>query len=84
MRDLGECFDIANIAGGIADAFAENGASLLVDEAFDCVGAIVSREAGLDSLTSQIMSKQCVGRAIELRRSDDVAPTISNGQKGVV
>ena len=53
LGDLGERLDIADIAGRIADAFAEDGARLGVDQLLDRFGAIALGKADRDALARQ-------------------------------
>ena len=65
---FGERFDVADIAGRIADALAEHRAGVVVDQRRDGLGAVARGEARLDALAAQDMGEQRVGRAVELRR----------------
>ena len=44
--DRGQRLDVADIAGRIADAFAEDGARLVVDQLLDRLGAVGIRRSG--------------------------------------
>ena len=71
--DLRQRFDVANIARRIADAFAEDGAGVAVDQLFDCLGLVGLGESHLDALARQQVGEQRIGGAVELRHRDDIA-----------
>ena len=73
VRDLGERFDIADVAGRIADALAEDGAVVGVDQASMPRGRSDSAKRTVHALPRQNMREQRVRRPVELRRRDDVA-----------
>ena len=52
VGDARQTFDIADVSGGVADAFAEDGASSVVDQSGDRFWTIVFGEARFDPLTS--------------------------------
>jgi hypothetical protein len=82
--DRGELFDVADIAGWIADALAENPAAFLVDQRFDRVGLIGGGEANLDALARQDIGEQRVGGAVKLRDRDDIGADVGEVEDGVV
>ena len=76
--DLRQRLDVADIAGRIADAFAEHRAGVLVDQAFDVVGLIGRGEPRRDAEARQQVGEQRVGRAVELRHRHDVGAGIAS------
>ena len=72
--DRGQRLDVADIAGRIADALAEDRAGVVVDQAARSPRRpIALGEADVDALARQKMGEQRVRRAVELRHGDDVA-----------
>ncbi|MGY3354738.1 hypothetical protein ACVWZK_001401 [Bradyrhizobium sp. GM0.4] len=82
VGDLRQCFDVADIAGGIADGFGEHGAGVLVDQPFDCLGLVALGEAAGDALPRQDVREQRMRGAIELRHGNDVAAVIGDVDEG--
>ena len=78
MRDRCKRLQIAHVAGRIADGFAKHGPGVLVDQRLDVGGAVRFRESNLYPLFRQDMPEQRVGRAVELRDRDDVAPHLGD------
>ena len=76
MRDLGQRFDVADIAGGIADRFGEHRPGVLVDQLFDRVRLVAFGEAAGDALARQHVAEQRVRGAVKLRHRDDVAAAV--------
>ena len=63
----GQRLDIADVSGGIADAFAKDRPGLVVNVLFDGVRTIRCGKADRDALIGQKMGEQRMCRAIELR-----------------
>ena len=82
--DRGQRLDVADIAGRIADALAEDRARFLVDQLFDRAGLIGFGKARGDALAWQDMAEQRVGRAVELRHRDDIAAHLGEVEHRVV
>jgi len=80
----GQGLDVADVARGIADAFAEDRPRPVVDELRDRVGALRGREADGDPLTGQEVGEQGVGGAVELWNRNDVAAQISDVDRRIV
>ena len=78
MRDLRQRFDVADIAGGIADGLGEHRPGVLVDQPLDRIGLVAVGEAPLDALARQDVAEQRVRRAVELRHGNDVAAVIGD------
>ena len=53
MGDLGQGLDVGDVAGGVADALAEDCARLRADQARDVVHAVARRIARRDPLARQ-------------------------------
>ena len=75
---------VADIARRIADAFAEHGARVLIDQLLDRLGGIGAGETHLDPLARQNMGEQRVRGAVELRQGNDVAAHRREVEHGVV
>ena len=76
MGNLGQGLDIADVAGRIADALAEHGLRLTVDQPLDSLRRIGFGEAGRDPLPRQNMGEQRMSSAVELRHGHDVAAAV--------
>jgi hypothetical protein len=76
--------DVADIARRIADAFAEHGARVLINQLLDRLGGIGVGETHLDPLARQNMGEQRVRGAVELQQGNDVAAHRSEVEYGVV
>src|ERR1700722_465273 len=72
MGHASQAFDVADVAGGITHAFAEDSPRLLINQLRYCLRAIVLCEANRNSLAGQKVCEERVGGAIELRSRDDV------------
>ena len=84
VRDLGQRFDVADVAGRIADAFAEHGA-VLSSISFSIASARSdSANRTVTALARQHMGEQRVRRAVELRHRDDVAAQSSEVEDRIV
>ena len=84
LADLGQRLDVADVAGWIADALAEDGARIVVDQLFDRLGRIRLGKANRDPLARQEMRKQRVRRAIELRHRHDVGAQVGEIEDRVI
>ena len=78
VGDTGQAFDIGDIAGGVADAFAVDGASFVVDEGFDIFGAVGLAEARGDAALGEDVRKQRIGCAVKLRRGNNVVADLDD------
>ena len=83
MRRVGQRCEVDDIAGRVADGFAEYRLGALVDQRFQCGDVIVCGEAGLDAETRQGVGQQVVGAAVELGHRDDVVAGFGHGLDGV-
>ena len=72
VRNARQAFDVRNVSSGIPDALAINRARILVDHFFDVFRLITRRESPADSALRQNVLDECVARAVELRRSNNV------------
>ena len=63
---------VDHVAGRVADALAEDGPGVLVDQFGDGMCAVVLGETGLDPLLGQAVGEQGVGGPVELRGGHDV------------
>ena len=64
MCDIGDCLDVTNISGRVANGFAEDGAGLVIDQKRQFLRLIILREPCLDALPRQDMGKQGMRRAV--------------------
>ena len=67
MGAFRQCLDVGDVAAGIADAFAIDGARVRIDQRLDIFDRIARREAHIDALLAQDMLEQGPGRSVELR-----------------
>ena len=79
MRGVGQGLDIDDVAGRVADRFAEHGLGLVVDQRFQGGNVVVRGEAGLDAEARQGVGQQVVGAAIQLGHRDDVVTGFGDG-----
>ena len=73
MSDLRQSFNVANIAGRIADGLGKNRLGITVDELFNRIGLVAVGKAGCDALTRQDVGEQGVRRSVKLRNGNDVS-----------
>ena len=66
VGDLGETFDVDDVAGRVADRLEEHRLGLLVDGLVEAVEIVVGDHAHLDALAREGVHEQVVGAAIEL------------------
>src|SRR3546814_15037415 len=66
MGDLGDAFDIDDIAGRVADGFEKDGPGPLVDVAFQALIIVEGRHPHLDPLAGKGVHEEIVGAPIEL------------------
>ena len=71
------------LPAGLPTDSAEQGARIGVDERSEIVDLVAAREARFDAVTPERVGEQRVRRAIELGRTDDIAASIGEGEKGV-
>ncbi len=72
VRDPRESFDVRDIAGWIADAFAINRPGILVDQLFDVLRTVTGCESRTDSLLGEDVRQQRIGGTVKLRQRNDV------------
>ena len=70
--DLGQPFDVRDIARRVTDALAVDGPGVFVDELIYVLGAIARREARGDSTLREDVREQSVGSTVELRQGNYV------------
>ncbi len=78
MRDLCQSFDVADVAGGIADGLGEHGLGVIVDQPFDRIGLVAVGEAAGDALARQDVREQRVRGAVKLRNRNDIAAGVGD------
>ena len=66
VRCISQSLEVDDIAGRVADRFAEHRLGLVVDQHFQCSNVVMWREAHLNALTGKGMGKQVVCAAIQL------------------
>ncbi len=81
VRDLCQRFDVADIAGGIADGFGKHRLGVFVDQFLDRISLVAVGETGRDALARQHVAEQRVRRAIKLRHGNDVAAGVGEVDK---
>ena len=82
VGDAGQGLYVGDVAGRVADAFAEDGAGLAVDHAGDRMGRVALGITGRYTLTRQDVAEQGMGGAVKLGRADHIAAGV--GGDGVV
>ena len=76
---VGQGLEVDDIAGRVADRFAEYGLGALIDQRFQGGDVIVGGEAHLDAGARQGVGEQVVGAAVELGHRDDVVADFGEG-----
>src|ERR1700722_12321400 len=84
MSHLGERFEVAYIAGRIADGLAKYRAGVIVDQGFEIGGAVGFCETHLYAHLRRDVAEESVSGAVELRHRDDVAAHFRRVQCRVV
>ncbi len=84
VSDLRERLDVADVARGGADAFAIDGARVVIDQLLDVIGVIRCSEPDGDALARQDVGEQRVRRAVELRHRHEVAAQTADIDRRVV
>jgi hypothetical protein len=84
VRNFRQGLNVADIAGRIADALAEHGTGVAVDQRLDRLGAIGFSKADLDALARQHVREQRVGGAVKLRYRDDVGAHGGKIEHGII
>ena len=82
--DVCQRFDVTDIAGRVADAFAKNTAGGVVDEFFDGVGPVGFGETHGDALARQNVAEQRVGRAVKLRHRNYIGAHRGEIEYGII
>jgi hypothetical protein len=84
MRDFGQCFEVADVPGGIAYALAEHRAGVPVDQLFDRSRMIALAKSNIDTELRQKMRKQGMRGAVKLWDGDEVFADLSDIQHCIV
>ena len=84
VGDARERFEVANIARGVPDTFAEDRARVVIDQLLDGVGPIRRGEADCDALTRQHVCEQGVRGAVELWHRHDIAAELGDVERRIV
>ena len=84
VRDARQLFDVADVARRVADAFAEHGPGVVVDQALDGVGTVGFCEARIDSLARQNVGEQSMCCAVKLRHRNDVGTESGDIQHRII
>ena len=69
---VGHRLDVDHVAGRVADALAENGLGLVVDQGLDGLGAVVGGKAGFHAFARQDGGEIGVSGAVKLGRGHDI------------
>src|SRR5580704_14721341 len=72
VRDVRDCFEIANVPGGIADAFAEERSRIAIDQLLHSGRPIALGEAGGDPELRQHVRKKRMRRPVQLWDGDNI------------
>jgi hypothetical protein len=64
MSDFRQSFNVANIAGRIADSLGKDSLGVTIDKLFDCLRLIAVGKAGRDALARQDVGEQGVRRSV--------------------
>src|SRR6185437_7783834 len=73
MRDFRKRFDVADVAGRVADSFGKNSFGIFIDQLLDGVRLVAVGKTSGDALARQDVSEQGVRGSVELRDGDDVS-----------
>jgi hypothetical protein len=84
MRYISQCFDVANIASWISNAFAEDGFRIVVNQAFDGGRLVALGKSHCDAEAGQKVSKESISGAVNLRHRDDIVSEFGNVQHRVM
>ena len=84
MRHASQRFDVADVARGIADAFAEDRPRPIVNQLLDRLGSLRRGEAHGDALIRQQMREQGMGGAVELGNRDEIGAQPGEVERRVV
>ena len=68
----GPALEIRDVSGRVANAFAVDGPSVVVDQFFNGGGVVTCREARINAALSKDVLKQSVSGAVELGQGNDV------------
>src|SRR5690242_18253596 len=83
MGNGGQPFDVDDISSRIADRFAKNGASLIVDAASNSFVVVERNHARFNALARKAVSKQIVGTAIKLTGAYDILTSTGYALNGI-
>ena len=78
VGDLGELFEVGDVAERVADRFAEHRLGLAVDQFFEGCRVTVIGKAHLDAILRQGVGEQVVGAAVQGAGRDDVVAGFGN------
>ena len=81
--DLGQLFEVGDVAEWVTDRFAEDGLGLVIDQGGETGRVAVIGKAHVDAVLRQGVGKQVVGAAVERRGRDDVVAGLGDGEDGV-
>eukprot|EP01132_Coremiostelium_polycephalum_P021847 gene21848-biopygen12291 len=84
VGDVGQGFDIDDIACRVADALAVHQFGVVIDQLGDGFGAVVTGEAHVNAEARQQVGEQGVGATVQLRGGDDVVTGTGQGLDRVV
>ena len=79
VGSIGQGLEVDNIAGRVADRFAEHRLGAAVDQRFQAGDIVMGGEAHFDARARQGVGEQVVGAAVELGHRDDVVAHFGNG-----
>ncbi|MNZ66269.1 hypothetical protein D3C78_844880 [compost metagenome] len=79
VRGVGQGLQVDDVAGRVADGFAEHRLGALVDQRFQCGDVVMGCEARLDAEARQGVRQQVVSPAIQLGHRDDVVAGLGDG-----
>ncbi len=83
VRHTSHCFKVHDVASGISDGLAEDGACSIVDQRPDGCGLIVNGEPRFDTQGRKHMGEIRKGGTVELWRDDEVRTGECHSEDGV-
>ena len=84
MRHIGDGCQVGDIASGIADRFAEDGARIGVDVLGQALGAVIFGKAHINAQLGQHVAEERPGAAIKLGHGDDIVARLSQIDDGIM
>ena len=84
VRHARQRLDVADVARGISDRFAEHRAGAVVDQLLDVGRLIACGEPYRHTLTRKYMGEQRMGGPVELRHRHDVAAEFGDVEQGII